>query len=163
MQKNFIFSILIIFIFFLVGFFLISQTNRIVRPANIKMVNLAGQNIIVDVATEEDQHERGLSGRASLKENEGMLFVFAQPGKYPFWMKDMNFPIDIIWIAEDMKIIYIKKDVRPELYPESYGPANIPTQIGIPTEVGTKYVLEVVTGFSDKNNLKVGDRVEFTY
>jgi uncharacterized membrane protein (UPF0127 family) len=67
-------------------------------------------------------------------------------------MKDMNFPIDIIWISEDLNIVYIKKDARPELFPESYRP-----------ETKAKYVLEVVSGFSEKNNLKVGDRVEFTY
>ena len=66
--------------------------------------------------------EQGLSGKSQLAQDQGMLFVFAQPGKYYFWMKGMNFSIDIIWIGEDMKVIYIKKDARPELYPETYGP-----------------------------------------
>jgi uncharacterized membrane protein (UPF0127 family) len=81
-----------------------------------------------------------------------MLFVFDRPDTYSFWMKDMNFPIDIIWLSSDMKVVYTKKNARPELYPEIY----------IPKEKA-KYVLEVVAGFSDKNNLQEGDSVLFTY
>ena len=64
----------------------------------------------------------------------------------------MNFPIDIIWIGEDMKVVYIKKNAQPISYPESYSPT-----------IDAKYVLEVVANFSDKNNLKEGDSVEFFY
>ena len=119
---------------------------------NIKYIKIAGQDIKVELALTEDARERGLSGRQNLNENEGMLFVFDHPGQYYFWMKDMNFPIDIIWISEDRKVIYIKKDAQPELYPETYGP-----------EPDAKYVLEIASGFSEKNNLKEGDRVSFTY
>ena len=78
-----------------------------------------------------------------------MLFVFDHPAQYPFWMKDMNFPIDIIWIDENLKVIFIKKNAVPESYPEVFtSPQN------------SKYVLEVVAGFSDKYNIKIGDKVE---
>ena len=115
-------------------------------------VKIAGQNVKVELAMTPEEQALGLSGRDELKEDEGMLFVFSQPGNYPFWMKDMNFEIDIIWISEDKRVIYIKKDARPESYPEIYGPEN-----------SVKYVLEVVSGFSDKNDLQVGDGVLFTY
>lgn len=118
---------------------------------NIKYVKIAGQNIKVDLALTKEEQAQGLSARGVLADNEGMLFVFNQPGKYPFWMKEMNFAIDIIWLGEDMRVIYIKNNALPELYPETYGPND-----------NAKYVLEVVSGFSEKNNLKVGDRVEFT-
>lgn len=107
---------------------------------------------MVDLATTPEQRSQGLSGRHSLREDEGLLFVFDKPGQYGFWMKEMNFPIDIIWLDESKRIIYIKKDARPELYPEVYGPTT-----------DAKYVLEVVAGFSDKHNVKEGDRAEFTY
>lgn len=145
-------SFLIVIIFFLAGFFLINQPVKNLEPANIKFVKSAGQIVKVDMALTSADQALGLSGRESLKENEGMLFIFPQPGNYPFWMKDMNFPIDIIWLTEDFEVVYIKKDARPELFPESYGP-----------EEDSKYVLEVVSGFSEKNNLQVGDRVEFVY
>ena len=85
-----------------------------------------------------------------MKKDEGMLFVFNHTGKYPFWMKDMNFPIDIIWIGEDLRVVYIKKDAKPESYPETFTPNQ-----------DAKYVLEVFSSFSEKNNLKEGDRVKF--
>lgn len=121
----------------------------------IKSVQIAGQNIKVELSLTPEQHQQGLSGKSSLKEDEGMLFVFKDLGNYSFWMKDMNFPIDMIWIGEDLKVIYIKKDAKPESYPQSFGPDI--------SDKNTKYVLEVVSGFSDKNNLKVGDSVLFTY
>jgi len=78
-------------------------------------------------------------------------------GKYSFWMKDMNFPIDIIWLApfrngdeRDLRIIYIKKDAEPKSYPEAFTPKE-----------EAMYVLEVFSSFSEKNNLKEGNKVEF--
>lgn len=145
-------SFVIVIIFLVTTFFLISQVSKTYSPANIKIVKIAGQNIKVDLALNSREHKHGLSGRNKLGGDEGMLFVFNHFGKYPFWMKDMNFAIDIIWISEDLKVVYIKKEARPESYPEQY----------IPDE-NAKYVLEVVSGFADENNLKVGDRVEFGY
>ncbi len=155
----------IVIIFLAAGFLLLGSEER----TDIKVdketeteinkgsatIKVAGQVIKVDLALTSEEQEQGLSGKKGLKPDEGMLFVFEQPGRYSFWMKDMNFPIDIIWLAPSdvegiMKVIYIKKDARPESYPEVYGPA-----------VDTKYVLEVVSGFSEKNNLKTGDTVEF--
>ncbi len=126
----------------------------------VKYLKIAGQNIKVDLALTPEQQAKGLSGRSRLPEGEGMLFVFPRPGKYLFWMKDMKFAIDIIWLAEtprlveegagggDLKIVYIKRDARPEDYPDTYQP-----------DTDAKYVLEVSSGFSDRNNLKIGDRV----
>jgi len=145
-------SFAIVIIFFIIGAFLINQPVKNLAPENIKYVKIAGQNVKVDLALTEEIQAQGLSGRVSLKDNEGMLFIFPQSGNYSFWMKDMNFPIDMIWLNENKKVIYIKRNARPEFFPESYGP-----------DENSKYVLEVISGFSEKNNLKVGDRVEFGY
>ncbi len=144
-----------IFIFILVlviGFFLINYFPNNSRTENIKYVKIAGQNIKVDLALTAKTQEQGLSGRSELKENGGMLFIFDREDLYPFWMKDMNFPIDIIWINKDLKVVYIKKDASPLSYPETYSP-----------EENAKYVLEVTSDFSEKSNLKVGDKAEFIY
>mgnify|MGYP001594648448 CR=1 FL=1 len=109
-----------------------------------------GDLVEVEVAQTVSARERGLSGRKELVPSRGMLFVYPERRRHAFWMKDMNFPIDIIWIGEDLKVIYIKKDARPELYPEIYG-----------SERDSKYILEVESGFSEKNNLKEGDEVRF--
>ena len=139
----------------IVAVFLIFAISAIHRhnPKNIEGVGIAGVTIKVDQASEEGERERGLSGRSSLKENEGMLFVFKRPGSHPFWMKDMKFPIDIIWIGENLRVVYIKKNALPASFPESYGSESS----------DARYVLEVVSGFSDKNKLKIGDGVKFTY
>jgi len=152
------FSFLIVIIFFLVGFFLINHSSKNIKPKTTPRdiyVQIGGQNVKVDLALTGAEQAQGLSGRQSLSENEGLLFVFNTPGNYPFWMKDMNFPIDMIWIDENMKVIYIQKDATPESYPATYGP--------IQSDKTTKYVLEVSAGFADKNNLKIGDSVSFNY
>ena len=150
-------------VFFLVGYILLNHPAKTFEPNNvktndteqvggIKYVKIAGQNIKVDLALTSDAQATGLSGRSELLPDQGMLFVFTAPGKYYFWMKEMNFPIDMIWLGEDMQVVYIKKDALPENFPETYGP-----------DLDSKYVLEVPAGFSDKNNLNVGDVVSFTY
>ncbi|KKQ87993.1 MAG: hypothetical protein UT09_C0006G0027 [Parcubacteria group bacterium GW2011_GWF2_38_8] len=123
----------------------------------IQYVKIAGKIIKVELATTPDSWQKGLSGREKLKEDEGMLFVFNHTGQYSFWMKDMNFPIDIIWLApsrsgdgENLRVVGIKKNALPTSYPETYIP-----------DVASKYVLEVISGFSEKNNLKEGDEMKF--
>ena len=140
------------FIFLVLFFGLIFIYGKPHSPSDIKYVKIAGQSVKVDLALTPLEQEQGLSGRTELGPNEGMLFVFDTPGKYSFWMKDMLFPIDMIWLAPDSRVVYVKKDARPESYPESFTP-----------DEEAKYVLEIESGFSDKNNLKVGDRVEFNY
>ena len=148
MKKKTFLSFVFLAVIFLVGYHFWTAVNF----GNIKYVRIAGQNIKVDLALTKEARERGLSGRSGLKENQGMLFVFEKPDRYPFWMKDMNFAIDIIWISEGLKVIFIKKGALPESYPENFLSGG-----------NAKYVLEVVAGFSEKNNLKKGDSVLFTY
>jgi hypothetical protein len=159
MNKKKLLSFIVVIVFLLAGFFMVSYVPKSFKLENVKYVKIAGQNIKVDLALTSAEQEQGLSGRFSLDNNSGMLFIFEYPGSYPFWMKDMNFPIDIIWLApseggdaSEAKVIYIKKDARPEDYPATYGP-----------DIDAKYILEITSGFSDKNNLKVGDIVGFTY
>lgn len=130
-------------IFFLAAFILIDKNE------DGNFIRFAGQNVRVEIADTPAERELGLSGRERLGEKEGMIFVFDSPGRHAFWMKDMLFPLDIIWLDENLKVIYIKKDARPESYPEIFLPGE-----------DAKYVLEVVAGFADKYNLKEGDGVE---
>ena len=143
--RKIVWSFAFLIVFFIFLFFLINNKDE----KNIKFVKIAGENVRVELALNKETQERGLSGRKKLGENEGMLFVFDHPAQYPFWMKDMNFPIDIIWIDENSKVVYIKKDAQPKSYPAVFSPDR-----------DSKYVLEVVAGFSDKYNIKIGDKVE---
>ena len=152
MERKNILAYIIVIIFFVLAFFLISHPLGGPNIETIKHVKIAGQSVRIDLALTDVELARGLSGRTELADGEGMLFVFNRPSKYLFWMKGMNFPIDIIWIGENMNVIYIKKDARPEFYPDTYGP-----------DTNAKYVLEVASGFSEKYNLQTGERVEFLY
>ncbi len=137
------FSFLIIIAATFVGFFLINNQRH------VPQVKIGGEIIKVDLAITTREQEQGLSGRSGLSANTGMLFIFDHSGKYPFWMKDMNFPIDMIWLSESGEIIYIKKNALPDSYPQAFGPNK-----------DAKYVLEVAPGFSDRTNLKEGDKAE---
>ncbi len=94
-----------------------------------------GHRLNLEVVDTERERTRGLSGRESLGKNAGMLFVFPVSNTYGFWMKDMNFSIDIVWLDENFEIVYIKEEVSPETYPESFRP-----------DTPARYVLEVNAG-----------------
>ena len=144
--------ILVIIFLMMIVFFLTNHKDSFTKTEgnDIKYVKIAGQMIKVDLALTQIEQEQGLSGRKNLQSDEGMLFIFSKPAKNYFWMKDMNFPIDIIWIDQNFRVIYIEKSATPSSYANSFGPG-----------VDNRYVLEVSAGFSEKNNLKVGDLAEF--
>jgi uncharacterized membrane protein (UPF0127 family) len=85
-----------------------------------KEFTFAGKIINVEIADDVLERTRGLSGRESLSEESGLLFVFEEPGQHGFWMKDMNFPIDILWFDEEKRLIYTEEDVSPETFPETF-------------------------------------------
>ncbi|MFA6341035.1 MAG: DUF192 domain-containing protein, partial [Candidatus Paceibacterota bacterium] len=86
-----------------------------------KEINMGNKLIKVDIADDDCKRSLGLSGRRSLKDDEGMLFIFDKVGNYGFWMKDMLFPIDIIWADADLNVVGIEKDALPSTYPEVFG------------------------------------------
>lgn len=146
MQKIII-TVLSIVALALVLFVFMSHTQT---PEGKTKVIVAKQTLFVDTAETEKEQAQGLSGRETLSENEGMLFVYQEEDIRFFWMKDMNFSIDIIWIDGNKRIVDITKNASPESYPEIFSPKK-PAQ----------YVLEVVAGFSDKHNLEKGDMLLF--
>ena len=158
-MKNKIKPFLIIILLFVCIFSILNKNyqnkilkeNQTTNSSNIiNRVKINDIVLKVEVASSNKERAKGLSDRESLSADTGMLFVFNNSGKYSFWMKDMNFPIDIIWIDENSKIVFIEKDAKPESYPALLG--------GL---VDSKYVLETISGFASKNNIKIGDRVDF--
>ncbi len=103
------------------------------------------------IAKTPKENEVGLSKYKNLAKDMGMLFSFDKPDYYSFWMKQMKFPIDIIYIR-DGKIVTIYKDIEP---PKS---ENESLSIYKPTEP-SNMVLEINAGLCDKYKLKVGDKV----
>jgi len=119
------------------------------KPA---MVTIDNQSFNVTIARSEKEHEIGLSGTKSLDRNQGMMFLFNNPGYYSFWMKDMKFPIDIIFINND-QIVTIYNDA-----PIIKGQENLIAYP--PTQMADK-VLEIQAGLSKKYSFKIGDKVKY--
>ncbi|MGM0439178.1 MAG: DUF192 domain-containing protein [Patescibacteria group bacterium] len=115
-----------------------------------KEISLNGGQLKAQIAATDYQRKKGLSSRKEIAEKEGMIFTFEEEDFHSIWMKDMNFSIDIIWINSEKEIVDIKRNASPDSYPETFRP-NKPA----------KYVLEVKAGFVEKNNLKIGDTLDF--
>lgn len=126
--------------------FLAGCANR-----NIKMVCIKNVCIQAQIADSRQEQERGLMFRKSLADNQGMLFIFDKEAKYGFWTKNMQFPLDIIWISQDKRIVDIKTNVLP---------CQEPCEILMPNAYA-RYVLEVNAGFVERNQIKIGEKVNF--
>lgn len=76
-------------------------------------IGWAGKKFAIERADTEQAREKGLGGRESLCSSCAMLFVFPRSGNYGFWMKDMKFPLDIIWIYHGM-VVHIERNIHPD-------------------------------------------------
>ena len=127
-------------------------------PLATVKVAIAGAAFNAELATSTLAQARGLSYRQGLGAEDGMLFVFARPGIQNFWMKDMNFPIDIIWIGPNAtsgaeEVLGFAENAAPQ-------PGAPLWKLKIYTSpAGTDKVLEVNAGTVAKYNIHIGDAV----
>jgi len=122
------------------------------QPRTVR-IRFEGVLLTVDLATTPADQQRGLSGRDSMQNDHGMLFIFQQSGQWAFWMYEMKFPLDIIWFDASKQVVFIEQDLAPctpELCPVYAPPSD-----------NTLYVLEVNAGFVQAHDVKLGD--SFTY
>ncbi len=103
--------------------------------------------ISVEIVDSLEERRQGLSGRTEMK-TSGMLFVFDEPGYHQIWMKDMLFPIDIIWIDESLTVVGVERGVRPETYPKTFVPP-----------VPVLYAIETEERYTDTFGIGVGNAV----
>ena len=142
---------LVVAIIFIFAVFLFSQNKS--QEKTPKSIILGEVEVFVEIADSPDEWERGLMFRESLKENSGMLFIFKDSKERNFWMKNTLVELDIIFINKNFEIVNIKNAIPCEKEPcESYE-----------SVLPAKYVLEVNSGFAEKNNLNIGDGLEFGY
>lgn len=111
----------------------------------------ASISIDIEVADDEQERTRGLMDRFNLPENAGMLFIFPDEQFRSFWMKNTYISLDIMYINADKEIVSIQKYTLPQ------------NTSSIPSEKPAMYVLEVNAGFADKYNIKLGDRIRYSY
>ena len=122
------------------------SSSRVLRPLRV-----GGAEFLVEVANTVVKRYKGLSGRESLAENQGMLFTFSHSARYPFCMRGMRIPLDFVWIRDGV-VVEVLENVRPKDYP--------PLRSVIP-KVPFDSVLEISVGTVSRLGLRVGDTVEF--
>ena len=123
------------------------------EPAKEAQVVVNDKAMQVAIADTPDKRSLGLSLRDSMPRDRGMLFVFDEEGVYAFWMKNMEFNLDIIWINSTGTVVQVEKNLKPclDICPsyESGKPAL--------------YVLEVNAGVSDELGIREGTTVKIVF
>ncbi len=126
-----------------------------VKDLNMRQVTLpGGTRIRAELVTNEVDLARGLKYRDSLAENAGMLFAYGKPGFYRFWMHEVKFPIDILWLDSQRRIVQLVHNLPP-----CPGPAQSCPSYG--GDFSALYVLELNSGMAKKHNLKPGMVIDF--
>lgn len=153
--------VIIIFIIFGRGFssgqFLTQTSTDSAQTQKKESTQVTIKDLVIQakIADEPKEQQAGLSDFSSLSLNEGMLFVFDKSTAHVFWMKNVEFAIDIIWIDEQKKIVDIASNVPPE-------PKKSDKKITrYKPKSDAKYVLEINAGLSALHNLQIGDPVSF--
>lgn len=150
--------------FFIISLFSISckedekQVKQVVvtfkKEGELTLFKTASDSIIktiaIEIADDEYQTQTGLMYRDSMKNSEGMLFVFPNSDYRSFYMKNTKIALDIIYIDKDKSIVSIQKNAKPL------------DETSLPSEAPAKYVLEINAGLSDQWQIERGDRIEFT-
>ena len=120
-------------------------------------VRIGGLVITAELARTAGERTKGLSGRPSLPEDAGMLFVFPSEQQPTFWMKDMRFPLDFVWISADHHVVAVTANVPPPApgTPDGALPEYSPDRPVL-------YALEVNGGVTARSGVLAGDLVTFT-
>ena len=141
----------------------VRATANVVRPPpgpdstpTPTTATIGDASFAVELAVTARQQAQGLSGRPSLVPGTGMLFILASEGRPSFWMKDMRFPLDMVWISAEYAVVDITEDVPP--------PAPGQTTSELPTYMPAEpaqFVLQINAGETGSADIRVGDMVEF--
>lgn len=146
------FSFVLVAVLILGSFYFVLERPAPIKYQGLTTIELGGNELQVRLAETDTEHRRGLSNTKELAEDEGMLFIYKKPATQGFWMKDMNYPIDIIWINEEMQVIGVEDSVFPTTFPQVFSS---------PDEV--KYVLEVSAGRAERLGIEVGEILNFKH
>ncbi len=104
----------------------------------------------MELADTDAERIKGLSGRQSLPQDTALVFQFEKEERQGFWMKDMYFPIDMVWVDQNKKIVHIESEVSPNTFPKVFNP-----------EEKALYVIELNSGEVLQNKIKIGDFINF--
>lgn len=107
--------------------------------------------IKVEIAVTQAEKQKGLSGRSVLPQGQGLLFLYKNSGQRNIWMKDMRFPIDIVWMDANKTVTKVNRNILPSTYPAEVFTAGESTQ----------FILEMPAGGAAKAGILEGQRAKF--
>lgn len=148
MKKVILTIVLIIFVFSIFSLLNKRESNKLTIQTEKRDISFN-----IEFVKSPSNKATGLSKYNSIEDNYGMVFLNDSDTKISFWMKNMKFPIDIIFINSNNTIIDIHKNNQPCLYNASC-PLITPTS-------NYRTVLEINSGLVDKYEIKVGDKVVY--
>lgn len=128
----------------------ISHSDAYTKLSSIglKQVQLADATFNLFIADTDIERSNGLSGIKNMDLNEGVAFIFEKPGQKVFWMKDMLFPLDFVYIHKH-RVVEVKENVLPSSYPNT-----------IVNQMPASIIIELNAGQVKLKNIKVGDVLE---
>ncbi len=103
----------------------------------------------IEIAASDYEVQTGLMYRESMAENQGMLFIFPNVAVHSFYMKNTEFPLDLLFIDESLKVASISENAQPL------------DETGLSSQVPIQYVLEINAGLTQKWNIQVGDSIAY--
>lgn len=129
---------------------ILSDTGSLKTTYSTSTIGAPKGKINVEVSDTANKQELGLGGRAFLPIDAGMLFIFDRPNIQSFWMKDMHFPIDILWVDSNKRVVGIVRSLSPESFPNS-----------VSSSQPVKYVLELNADASQSFGITIGTSLKF--
>ena len=126
----------------------LSDINNIHDNGEMVVVTVGELSLNIEVVQSASELIRGLSGRYFLPPDAGMLFDFGRDDYHGIWMKDMLFPIDILWLDLEGKVVDLREGVEPDTYPEVFRPKS-----------PALFVLEVNAGLARDLGINVGSEI----
>ncbi len=124
------------------------------KEGELRLYSISKDSVIssldIEIAETEYETQTGLMYRSGMADNQGMLFVFEDVRMHSFYMKNTEFPLDILFIDDQNKIVSLKEDAQPL------------DESGISSVYPVRYVLEVNAGITQKLGVTVGDSISFS-
>lgn len=128
---------------------LVIGTFYIAQKQYVRM-HVGGQTYRLKIASTAQSRAQGLGNRSGMGVHEGMIFTYDIPTKTCFWMKDMLFSLDILWLDDSHEVVYMQQNASPATYPHAFC-----------TPVKARYVIELNAGQAQRSGVGINDHLSF--
>lgn len=148
LHKDKLSTAIVILTLLLVGVLGVSLAQKFMQPRTT--LHLGNGVFTAYIADTEAARQKGLGDMDSLAVNEAMLLAFERDSQWSIWMQDVEYPIDVVWLDSQKRVVHIVKNMPPDSYPNSFVP-----------EEPARYVVELTAGTVDKKSIKIGTVARF--